>query len=224
MPQRASTPPIPLVADEFAPRLPVRWVQARLSGERIRIVLGPGGFAELHYAGSALTAYEEVRYAIQEYFRAQIAPDYFWRATFNRQEVGLLRQGALRPSRNHADGHVEPGLSVATHLGYVAMMGYPYGYRIRGRVIGMGSDGEPILDLATLEALDARPRPVAAIQAREGRAYHTRLRRVLAAHGWSWEQYRAAFYAEVIPAADYDARYGAAIPPGPRYMVPRGVE
>lgn len=83
----------------------------------------------------------------------EMAPkyDHFWRFTDNKAEPGLLESRMLRPSFNYADNVPEKGLSVAEGAHYGAQP-YKYGYGVRGDVIAHGSDGEPILDLSSVNA------------------------------------------------------------------------
>jgi hypothetical protein len=172
------------------------------------IELQPGGVCICRWPGWGYTRAElndKIRELLDTYFAARLPqPDYFWRATNNPDEIKLIKRGQLRPSINHADGMAERGLSVADHLGYAAML-FTYAYRVRGRVIGYGSDGEPVLDLATLEPLDRAPRPVVDIEAKEGAERRAQLRAILAAIGWTEDQYRASFWAYTVPAEEYYA-------------------
>lgn len=67
-----------------------------------------------------------------------------YRATNRREEYQDLKMGKQIVSRDHSSGRQEKGLSVATGLHYAAR-GYKYVYRVKGRVAGFGSDGEPLL-------------------------------------------------------------------------------
>lgn len=79
--------------------------------------------------------------------------DHFFRFTNNADELDLARKGLLRPSMNHADKLMESGLSVARGPHY-SVNGYKYGYRLRGREVGIGSDGEPLLDPRSVVPID----------------------------------------------------------------------
>lgn len=174
----------------------VRLVADPSHDHRPAVEVGPGGSVTVRWRGWGYARHELTQLiidAITAYFASLLPqPTYYWRGTHNPLEPELIRTGQLRPSRNHATGEYEPGLSVAEHLGYVAAMGYEYGYRVRGQVIATGSDGEPVLALDSLEPLDDRPRPVQEIEAAEGRAHRDALRRAIAAAGWTGDQYRAA--------------------------------
>lgn len=68
--------------------------------------------------------------------------NYWWRATNNKREHQIC--GEIR-SKNHVDGHMELGLSVSESLAYHYFHGYKYIYVVTGEVVGIGSDGEPLL-------------------------------------------------------------------------------
>lgn len=74
----------------------------------------------------------------------EIKKEYFYRCTNRREEYYELKKGEKITSKNHANGHNEIGLSVCDTLAY-SMHGYKYVYKIKGKVIGNGSDGEPLL-------------------------------------------------------------------------------
>lgn len=74
--------------------------------------------------------------------------NYFYRCTNRREEYNDLKNGVKIISKNHADGYEEKGMSVCETLSYT-MQGYKYVYKVKGEVIGSGSDGEPILVNAT---------------------------------------------------------------------------
>lgn len=74
----------------------------------------------------------------------------FYRATNNKNEISLINSGKLKPSVNHLSGENEEGLSVWDRPENV---GHDYTYKISGEIIGYGSDGEPILDMSTLNPI-----------------------------------------------------------------------
>jgi hypothetical protein len=76
---------------------------------------------------------------------AHSEPGVFWRGTDRPGEHADVLGGKAIVSTNHIENRPEPGMSVATSPSYIAMHGYDYGYQVRGDVIGIGSDGEPIL-------------------------------------------------------------------------------
>jgi hypothetical protein len=172
------------------------------------VEIKPGGIVNVKYRGWGYQPAElnqVIRDQILAYFDGQMPKhDYFWRGTNSKDEIELIKRGEINCSLNHADGHRERGLSVADGLHYVMMQGYKYGYRIRGIVIGHGSDGEPVLDISTLEPVDGKPRTVKSIASREEKAYFKAQEQALKAAGWTVEQYRAAWWTFTVPAEDYD--------------------
>jgi hypothetical protein len=84
-------------------------------------------------------------------FNPKSVPDVYWRGTERRQEFDDLLAGKPIVSQHHADKRSEGGLSVSDTPEYIGLYGYPYGYPVAGRVIGRGSDYEPLL---------AEPRPL----------------------------------------------------------------
>ena len=70
----------------------------------------------------------------------------FLRFTNNKKEISLIKDKTIRVSQNWNTGEAEIGLSVSRHGGY-SIDGYKHGYKIKGEIIGWGSDSEPLLDL-----------------------------------------------------------------------------
>ena len=188
-------------------RLPVTLITTPTQKDTLTVEIKPNGVVIARWWGWGYTRSEltdAIRNKIDAYFQVRLPKhDYYWRGTNNRDEIKLIRSGQLRPSTNHADGTTEAGLSVADHLGYVMTAGYRYGYRVRGKQIGTGSDGESILALDSLVPLDKAPRTIANIRAREDKAYFAALRRVITDAGWTVEQYRASMWAYVDEKIEY---------------------
>ena len=113
--------------------------------------------------------------------------DYFFRFTNNRQEPEMARNRTLRPSKNFADNIYEKGLSVADAPHY-GIRGYKHGYTLTGDVIGEGSDGEPILDLATLFPLTKRVQSPEKLIKKDKEKLAAKLKEL----GWTPDQYLAA--------------------------------
>lgn len=82
--------------------------------------------------------------AIDEYF-SPLPPDTYIRCTIRQDDYAHLEKGTHRGSINHATGEAESGLSVAVR----PELPTPYAYYVKGKRIGTGSDGEPLLDAAT---------------------------------------------------------------------------
>lgn len=75
----------------------------------------------------------------------ETTPGVYWRGTNRRGEYADVLAGVEIRSRNHATGTLEAGMSVSTTLATVWGYGYRYCYRVTGRDVGPGSDGEPVL-------------------------------------------------------------------------------
>ena len=73
----------------------------------------------------------------------------YYRGTNNIDEPVLIHKKLINPSKNHLSGNHEKGLSVSDTL-HVAKF-FKYVYKISGKEIGLGSDGEPILDINTIK-------------------------------------------------------------------------
>jgi len=75
----------------------------------------------------------------------------YYRGTNNIHEPALLMQGILTKSKNHLTGDEENGLSVSD----VSDVGdfFDHMYLVTGEEIGLGADGEPLLDLDTAKFL-----------------------------------------------------------------------
>lgn len=70
----------------------------------------------------------------------------YYRVMGSDKEIGYLKNGTIRPSVNHMTGEQEVGLSVwetPKYFGKVA--------KIEGELVGIGSDGEPLLDPKTVK-------------------------------------------------------------------------
>jgi predicted RNA methylase len=76
----------------------------------------------------------------------------FWRFTFNKNEPKLIENKTIRNSINHADNFSEKGIAVTNHPGY-GVLGYKYGYKVDGEIVGYGSDGEPLLNSSTIKVI-----------------------------------------------------------------------
>lgn len=122
--------------------------------------------------------------AVMDAFRPKMPEGTYWRFTNNKSEVKLARARKLNPSTDHSSGTQEDGLSVTDGAHY-SVFGYKYGYQVRGDVVGYGADGEPLLDVATLE-------PVTGIIDANQIVELDRKARLdaLSAKGWTLKQYQ----------------------------------
>lgn len=75
----------------------------------------------------------------------------YFRGTNNPDEESLIRNKQLRSSVNHLTNAPERGISVSD----VDSVGkyFRYLYRLTGKEIGTGTDGEPLLDPTTVSFL-----------------------------------------------------------------------
>ena len=73
----------------------------------------------------------------------------YYRGTNNKSEVDLIKSGEIRPSLNHLSKGYEKGLSVSDTDSVGKY--FKYLYKLRGKEVGEGSDGEPLLDIGSLE-------------------------------------------------------------------------
>lgn len=74
----------------------------------------------------------------------------WYRVTSNAKDAEYIKAGTIRKSKNHATGETEDGLSVWERPKYHDK----YLERLSGEVIGIGTDGEPLLDVETVKLLD----------------------------------------------------------------------
>ena len=123
--------------------------------------------------------------AVMEEFKPKLPDGVFWRFTNNKSEASLAAKKELRPSTDHSSNTQEEGLSVTDGAHY-SVFGYKYGYQVRGEVIGYGADGEPLLDVATLEPV-TKTLNSADIVKLDSKSRIDALK----AKGWTVEQYKA---------------------------------
>ena len=157
-------------------------------GYGVDVIVGNDGKIDVYWPGFGVSPGDlrnKVQTAVLEKFRPEMEPGVFWRFTNLKNEPLLAAKGELRKSINHADNTVEAGLSVADGAHYSAQ-GYKYGYQVSGSVIGVGSDGEPLLDVRSL-------RPVSKISTVEKISNMDRNKRLELLHknGWTYDQMKA---------------------------------
>ena len=108
----------------------------------------------------------------------------FYRGTDNPKEIEYLKNGAMRASTNHMTGEKEDGVSVWESPKYP----FKYQYRVTGKVSGVGSDGEPLLDPKSIKLVSTKSYSVKDYNAamEKGKPLFCK------AYGWTEEQYDAA--------------------------------
>jgi len=172
--------------------LPVETVIDPKRADQIELL--PGGHVRRFIKwGNYFGLNQDARAAILRHIEAEINPKpngIFWRMTNNKNEPKLAASGQLKPSRNHAEGFDEKGVSVADGPHYI-MAGYNHGYPVSGQVIGSGSDGELLLDPSTIKVL-GKIKTTDQIQAEQAPIYQAARNSALAQLGWTPEHYRAA--------------------------------
>ena len=92
------------------------------------------------------------RYAIDD-FLWPFDEDVFVRTSDSASDYEHIKKGTHRGSKNHATNEEEGGLSVSRSPAHAAGK---YAYLVKGKVIGQGSDGEPLLDLESVKAASKR--------------------------------------------------------------------
>lgn len=91
-------------------------------------------------------------------------PTFYWRGTRNKGEIALAEKGQLRPSKNFVTNEIEKGVSVAETPATVFNYGYDYAYLVKGEDVGIGSDGEPVLNPKTIKVASSLLSPEKAFQ------------------------------------------------------------
>ena len=157
----------------------------------------PGGHIRLRYSGVGIHAGNRYDYsqAIEKALRELIYPKQvdgvFYRFTNNKNELSLIESGEIRPSKNHADGYSEAGLSVADGPHY-GIFGHKYGYLVTGNVVGTGSDGEPLLDVKSIKPL-SKITTSASITKKHSAQVAANKKSAAKAIGWTEDQFDSAF-------------------------------
>ena len=72
---------------------------------------------------------------------------HFYRVIGSEKEIGYIKKGTVRKSKNHFTGETEDGLSVWE----VPKYGGGKLVEVTGEVVSTGSDGEPMLDISTIK-------------------------------------------------------------------------
>lgn len=157
-------------------------------GFGVSVEVRDGGVVDVSWPGWGTPKGElrdKVTSAVLDNFREKLPDGTYWRFTNLKDEIDLARSGKINPSKNHADGILEAGLSVANGPHY-GVQGYKYGYLISGSLVGHGSDGEPVLDIKSLRPTSEIMRSEDIVK-RDRREKNKRL----AKQGWTSEQFRA---------------------------------
>ena len=76
----------------------------------------------------------------------------YYRGTDNPKEQYLINTETIRPSINHVTGKPEIGLSVSDVPSISKY--FRYMYSLHGDEVGIGSDGEPLLSLGSIEFIE----------------------------------------------------------------------
>lgn len=108
----------------------------------------------------------------------------FFRGTDNGKELDYLKNGTIRASTNHMTGEKEDGVSVWESPKYP----FKYQYRVSGEVVGVGSDGEPLLDPKSIKLISTKSYGIADYNAamEKGKAAFCK------EYGWTEAQYEEA--------------------------------
>lgn len=136
--------------------VPIRFVENnKLYGSEVKIL--DDGTAVVEKPSGGFETFDRIRDRVLEDAHEKFGNkyDHFFRFTNNKDELALASARNMRNSTNFADNTAEKGLSVADGPHY-GIQGYKYGYPLNGKVIGYGSDGEPLLDQATIEVMTRR--------------------------------------------------------------------
>lgn len=111
-----------------------------------------------------------------------LGDDTFIRVTHYAEDYSHLENGTHRGSINHATDEAEGGLSVAKSPEFPAK----YAYYVTGKVIGQGTDGEPLLDIKT-----AKPASKLMTYKQIENNYSKKLEKRLGKLGLTKEEYKA---------------------------------
>ena len=96
---------------------------------------------------SSIIGTGELTIKIQNYIYENLhkGQNFFFRATDNKNEIDVVTENPNLKSKNQGQGFYEKGLSVSEHFGYQKYFNYKYIYVVTGKIVGYGSDGEPLL-------------------------------------------------------------------------------
>ena len=137
---------------------------------------------------------------LNDYFAvsyAQKAEDgYFFRFTSDKDEFRKIQDGEYTRSVNHQDNRLERGISVSDNMSYLALGAYDYFYIVSGKVIGRGSDGEPLLEPATMEK-HSPYKSISCYCKKAQKKEAEKKEKFLQEYGWTAEQLRDLEYESI---------------------------
>lgn len=140
---------------------------------------------------------EDMEKFLNNFFRVSYAQkakeSFFFRFTSDKNEFRKIQAGEYTQSINHADNFLERGISVSCDMSYLALGAYDYFYIVSGKVIGRGSDGEPVLDAATMEK-HSPYKSISCYCKKAKKKQKERERAFFDEYGWDAEQLRYLMY------------------------------
>lgn len=139
----------------------VKILFAQMDGLGTKCIMGQDGSLavvsqyNINSAEEMTFLFDGIRSFAGKFFSASYAKEaedgFFYRFTSDRDEFRKIQAGEYTQSVNHTDNRLERGISVSKDMSYCALGAYDYFYKVSGKVIGRGSDGEPLLDAATMK-------------------------------------------------------------------------
>ena len=187
--------PVPPLDPRGAPILPIQVVVTGDWQKPVSVEIGKRGritlMAPYKPFGQDYATREAVQNALDREFGVPTEEGVFYRYTNNAKEISIASRGELRPSVHQIDQIPERGVSVSIDPTY-GVLAYKYGYKLTGKVIGTGFDGEPILDPQTIKPLQKKLTPANEMsEAYRGGRKNT-IEDGLKRLDWTRDQYEAA--------------------------------
>lgn len=118
-------------------------------GDYTNAILENGNFVTYDKENKRISVANAVRNEIA-ILGGEKEPGVFYRVTNNKKEISLVKSGQMRNSFNHVNEEEELGVSVWDRIIY---FNKKYAYKVTGEIVGVGSDGEPVLDPKTIKAV-----------------------------------------------------------------------
>jgi hypothetical protein len=121
-------------------------------GGKTHFELGDDGIARLYAPDAVLRDKNYIRTRLFRYIDDYLNPledDVYIRMTNKIEDYEHVKNKTHRGSFNNATDEAEGGLSASKSPEFPAK----YGYFVKGKKIGNGTDGEPLLDLSTVEPI-----------------------------------------------------------------------